>query len=165
MRLSTDHRVRRQRRGFSLLEILLALAILGSSLAILSTIVSRGANAGLVARDLAIARILCQTKMAEVMLDATGGVSPTSSPAAPIQSFDSDSFTAFTQTVEVSPAPMDGLLMVKVTIEGLDSESGAVRARHALSRWMIDPLLGLEAAEVEEQLAREQASSAAEGEG
>ncbi len=47
---------RASRSGFSLLEILLALAILGGSLAILSRIVDTGAGAAREARDLSVAR-------------------------------------------------------------------------------------------------------------
>ena len=149
-----------RRSGFSLLEILLALAILGGSLAALSRIVDIGALAAREARDLSIARILCQTKLAEVMLDAVAGISPQSVPPSPLESFDSDSLTAFSYQIEVNPAPIDGLLAIRVTVEALDSDGGPPLARHSLTRWLIDPLLGLEEAEMEEEAAA--AAAAAE---
>jgi type II secretory pathway pseudopilin PulG len=136
-----------------LLEILLALAILGGSLAALSQIVSTGAMAAREARDLSIARILCQTKVAEVMLNATAAISPQSVPPTPLEPFDSDSLTSFSYQVEVNPAPMAGLLAIRVTVEALDSDGGPPLARYSLSRWLIDPLLGLEQAEMEAEAA------------
>ena len=149
------------RDGFSLLEILLALAILGGSLAALGQIVAIGASAAREARDLSIARILCQTKLAEVMLDAAAGISPQSVPPSPLESFDSDSLTVFSYQIEVEPAPLDGLLAVRVSVDALDSDGGPPVARHSLTRWLVDPLLGLEEAEMEE----EAAAAAAEEEG
>ncbi len=155
----------RRNSGFSLLEILLALAILGGALAVLSQIVDRGATAARESRDLSIARILCQTKLAEVLLDATAGISPTSVPSTPLDSFDSQSLTPFVRMIEVNPAPMDGLLVVKVTIEALNPDGGPPLARYSLTRWMIDPLLGLEEAEMEEEMAKEEAAGTASEEG
>ncbi len=148
------------RNGFSLLEILLALAILGGSLAALSQIVNTGAMAAREARDLSIARILCQTKLAEVLLDATAGISPQSVPPSPLESFDSDSLTPFSYQIEVNPAPLDGLLAIRVTVDALDPDGGPPVAQHSLTRWLIDPLLGLEEAELEAEAA---AAAAEEG--
>ncbi len=155
-------RVRKSRAGFSLLEILLALAILGSSLAILSGIVHTGAVAAREARDLSIAQILCQTKIAEILLDGVAGISPQSVPATPLESFDSQSTTPFVFSIDVKPAPLDGLLAVRVNVEALDPDGGSPLARYSLTRWMIDPLLGLEEAEMEERAAKEEAAALAE---
>ncbi|TWU41903.1 prepilin-type N-terminal cleavage/methylation domain-containing protein [Novipirellula artificiosorum] len=149
----------RCKRGFSLLEILLALAILGGSLAVLSTISDTGIDAAMESRDLAVARILCQTKLSEMLLQ---DVSPQSVPSTPIASTDSGSLTPFAYSVEVLPAPMDGLLVVRVTVEANPSESGAASVTYALTRWMIDPALGLEEAEAAEKAAAEEAAAAAE---
>ena len=48
--------------------MILALAILGGSLAILSQIASTGTDAAREARDLALARLLCQSKLSEVLM-------------------------------------------------------------------------------------------------
>ncbi len=73
-----NHKAMNDRRGFSLLEILLALAILGGSLAVLSQIAEIGTSAAREARDLSICRILCQAKLSEVMLNVSTGISPQS---------------------------------------------------------------------------------------
>jgi len=153
------------RSGFSLLEILLALAILGGSLAVLSRIADTGMTAARESRDLAAARILCQSKLSEVLLDGMSGITPQSVATAPFDTqFDSQSSTVFQYSVDVQPAPLDGMLVIRVTVEALDSNAGSARTRYALTRWMIDPTLGLEEAEAEEEaMLEEQAALAAGG--
>ena len=153
----------RNRAGFSLLEILLALSILGGGLAVLSRIADTGITAAREARDLSVARMLCQSKLSQLLLDSSSGISPQSVPLGPLESFDSQSTTPFFYSVEVQPAPLDGLLMIRVMVEARDPSEGPPLARYALVRWMIDPALGLEEAEAEEQALREEA--AAEGGG
>ncbi len=153
-----------QRSGFSLLEILLALAILGGSLAILSRIADTGMSAARESRDLAAARILAQTKLCEVMLDAASGITPQSIPSAPFDApFDSQSSSLYQYGVDVQPAPMSGLLAIRVTVEAIDANGGPPRARYALTRWLVDPTLGLEEAEAEEEAMLEEKAAAASG--
>lgn len=149
--------LRARRKGFSLLEILLALAILGGSLAVLGQIAQTGIDAAREARDLASARILCQTKLNELLLE---GTLPQSVASLEVPSFDSQSTTPFFYSVDVQPAPLDNLLVVRVSVEASNPDGGPALARYSLTRWMIDPTLGLEAAEAEEKAAQE--ASAAE---
>lgn len=164
MRLQLRHR---RRGGFSLLEILLALAILGGSLAVLSRIADTGMSAARESRDLAAARLLCQTKLSEILLDGMSGITPQSVASAPFDvPFDSQSSSVFQYSVEVQPASMSGLLVIRVLVESLDADGGEVRTRYALTRWMIDPTLGLEEAEAEEEaMLEEQQAAAAAGSG
>ncbi len=143
------------RRGFSLLEILLALAILGGSMAVLSQIASTGVDAAREARDLSMARIICQSKLSEAMLT---GTTPVSITTAPVASIDSQSLTEFVYSVEVMPGQLDGLLSIRVQVDALDSDSGTPLVSFSLVRWMIDPSLGLEEAEAEEAAAAEAAA-------
>ncbi len=152
--------------GFSLLEILLALAILGGSLAVLSQIADTGMSAARESRDLVAARILCQTKLSEVLLDGISGITPQSITGASFDSpFDSQSSSVFQYSVQVQPAPLDGLLAIQVLVESIDQNSGSTRTRYALTRWMIDPTLGLEEAEAEEEAMLEEKAAAAAGGG
>jgi type II secretory pathway pseudopilin PulG len=143
-----------------LLEILLALAILGGSLAILSRIVDTGMIAARESRDLAAARVLCQTKLAEVLLDTQMGISPQGVADAAFEiPFDSQSNSAFQYSIEVLPAPLDGLLSIEISVESMDADLGEARTRYSITRWVIDPLLGLEEAEAEQEaLLEEQAA-------
>ena len=154
------------RAGFSLLEILLALAILGGSLAVLSQIADTGMSAARESRDLAAARILCQSKLSEVLLDTTMGISPQSVLTASFDTvFDSQSTSMFQYSVDVQPAPLDGLLAIRVLVESLDLDNGKPRTRYALTRWVVDPTLGLEEAEAEEEAMLEEMAALAEGGG
>ncbi|MEM8666575.1 MAG: type II secretion system protein [Planctomycetota bacterium] len=150
------------RSGFSLLEILLALSILGGSLAILSSIADTGVSSARVARDLSVARLLCQSKLSEVLLQAQANqVAPVPLPETPLESFDSESLTPFTYSVDVQPGQLDGLLIVRVVVTAQSTNQGAPpTATYSLVRWMVDPALGLEQLEAEEEAAREEAAAA-----
>lgn len=154
----------RRRRGFSLLEILLSLAILGGSLALLSRIAETGTSAAREARDLSVARMLCQSKLSELLLDSLStGTAPQPVGATPMESFDSQSTTPFFYSVDVQPAPLEGLLAVLVTVEAANPNGGPPLARYALMRWMVDPALGLEQAEAEAEAMQEEEAAAAGG--
>ena len=151
-----------KRSGFSMLEMLLALAILGTSLAVLAQLADVGTSAAREARALAMARLACQTKLSELLLNSTTmGQSPTAVVDAPVDSFDSQSTLSFTYSVEVMPAPLDGMLAVRLSVKALGGND-EVLATYALERWMIDPALGLEELEMEEEAAREEIAAMAE---
>lgn len=152
----------KNRAGFSLLEMLLSLAILGGALALLSRIADTGISAAREARDLSVARMLCQSKLSELLLDSVSGISPQSVPSSPLESFDSQSNTPFIYSVEVQQAPLSGMLMLRVTVEAQNPDGGPPLARYSLVRWMVDPALGLEEAEAEEQAMREEMAAGAE---
>lgn len=153
MQTNFIHKRKQPRDGFSLLEILLALAILGGAMAVLSQIAETGTSAAREARDLSVARLLCQSKLSETLLDAASGISPQTVIDAPLEAFDSGSLTTFNYSVEVQPGQLDGLLNLRVTVTAVNPSGGAPLATYSLTRWMIDPLLGLEAAEAEEDAA------------
>jgi general secretion pathway protein I len=138
--------LRPRRHAFSLLEILLALAILGGSLAVLSQVVGTGADSAGSARDLSLARLICQAKLAETLLN---GVTPTTIPSTPVASPDSSSLTPFFYAVDVAPAALDGMLAIRVSVEAQDPDGGPPVATFSLTRWIIDPALGLEQAQAE----------------
>jgi prepilin-type N-terminal cleavage/methylation domain-containing protein len=148
------------RNGFSLLEMMLSLAILGVSLGILAQIAGTGTDAAREARDLSQARLIASSKMAELLVSATTGVSPAASPAMPVEAMDTDASTVFQAQVDVVPAPMEGMLAVRVSVEALDPDGGPALATYSLTRWVIDPLLGLQELAEEEAALREEAASA-----
>ena len=141
--------------GFSLLELLLALAILGASLAVLSQIAGVGSDAAREARALSQARLIAQRQISELL---AGGLSPSSGPPSPTPAVDSTSTTPFESEVNVTQAPLDGVLILQVRVRALDSDGGAALADYTLSRWMIDPLLGLAELAAEERAMREEAA-------
>lgn len=157
-----ETRARNPHHGFSLLEMILALAILGTSLAILAQIASTGVSAAREARALVTARMICQTKLNELLLNIESGQSPTTIIEAPTESFDSASTETFVYSVEVLPGQLDGLLSVRVTVLARAGDGTEQLASYAIDRWIIDPALGLKEAEAEEEAAREEIASGGE---
>ena len=152
----------RNRNAFSLLEMILALAILGTSLAILAQIAETGVSAAREARSLATARMICQHKLSELLLNIAGGQTPTSIIESPAESFDSESTETFLYSIEIMPGQLDGMLSIRVTVQALAGDGTEKLATYALDRWIIDPALGLEEAELEEEAAREEIANGGE---
>jgi general secretion pathway protein I len=144
-----------RRKAFSMLEILLALAILGGALAVLSQIVGTGIDSASSARDLALARLICQAKLAETLLSSA---TPVTVPSTPTTSPDSTSNTPFVYAIDVVPASLDGILAIRVSVEAQDLDGGPPLATYSLTRWMVDPALGL--VEAEEQVKADKAAKA-----
>lgn len=117
------------RRGFSLMEVLLATSILlASSIALieLATIGRKQANT---AYDLNQAQLLCQAKLDEI---ATGIVPRT---ATESQEFEDGS--GWFYSVEIDPLRFGDLVAVSVSV--FQEEKGAGRpVRFTLVRWMTD---------------------------
>lgn len=148
---------RNRRRAISLLEVVLAIAILGGSLAALSSVVLNGADAAIDARDRAMAQLLCERQMAQVLLSSGPPVPVNDQPIA-----SPDPLTSFTATVETQPAPLNGLLAIRVSVTAQSADGSGQPTTVSLIRWMVDPILGLEAAEAEEKAAAEEAASASD---
>ena len=105
-------------------------------------------------------------KLAEILLEAETGISPQSVVSSEFETlFDSQSNSVFQYSVDVAPAPMDGMLTIKVTVESIDNDLGEARTKYSLSRWLIDPMLGLEEAEAEEDAMVEEKAAMASGGG
>lgn len=161
---------RAPRSGFSLLEILLAIAILGGSLAVLSSIAVTGASAASEAADLAVARMLCETKMNELLLNSE--IVPLPVPLIPVEPDsvpDSVGLARFQYSIEVQPAPLQGLLAIRVTVSTEElNNNDQPHVQYSLIRWMVDPALGLEQLERDakaeaEAIAEEEAAMAETG--
>lgn len=130
---------RHARNGISLLEVVLALAILAMSTAILAQIARTATDNGLLAHRLATAQILAESKMAEVV---TGAI--------PIQS--ATGWTPINDTVpsgtwyyqiqqeQMTRKDMIGVRLAITDQIGMDED----KELFFLVRWMIDPALGLD---------------------
>ncbi len=128
-----ETRPKRKRQGLSLLEVMLALAILGGALAAIGELMRIGARNAEIARDLTTAQMLCESTMAEIQL----GFLPLQS-AGPIQVTDVQYQQEWMYTVVIEPIDQEGLTSVWVQIE----QNPAIFSRPVsfdLARWMIDP--------------------------
>ncbi len=135
---NTDSRSRRRaarrRRGLSLLEVILAIAILAGCIAAIGQLVSLGSRQAEESRDLTKAQLLCESKIAEV---AAGAVPAEAASSAP---FEHD--TNWLYSVVVNSLDDQSLLSVEVTVQQAEFV-GERPLTCTLTCWMIDPSLAL----------------------
>jgi general secretion pathway protein I len=150
------NRIRRGNRGaYSLLEVILALAILVGALAVLGELVRIGTRSAAAARDLSVAQLLCESKLAEISAaEALPG--PTSRPA----SFGADYPQAdgWVYTVAIKGLPQSGLHRVTVTVSQ-DLPAAERPLEFALVRWIRDPAYVEQLQQEDEQNAAQAAQS------
>lgn len=129
----------RQRSGLSLLEVVLALAILAVSAALLSQIARQASDNGRIAHRLATAQILCESKMSEVLAGAI--------------SLQANSWTEITDPVpsgqwyyrvETLPAQRKDMVGVRLSVSDDPETTVGNPEVFFIVRWMIDPNLGLD---------------------
>lgn len=126
----------RRRSGLSLLEVLLAIAILGGALVVLSELVRIGARSSREARELTVAQLLCEAKLAELELAGTAPQTATKQPC--------ETNPDWVYSVEVQPSDLEGLMYVMVRVE----EAAPASPRpleFTLARWLLDPSLEADA--------------------
>lgn len=144
---------RRIRRGLSLMEVILAIAILGGALAVIGELIRIGARNAATARDLTTAQLYCESKLAEL---SAGIEDPTAGGEGTL-----DEFGEWQYTVTSEPLDIEGLLAVTVTVQ----QSPDVISRpvsFSLTRWIIDPAVveAAEAADAAAEAARQEAEAA-----
>lgn len=118
------------RAGLSLLEVVLAIAILGGAMVVLGQLINIGHSAAVSARDNTEAQILCDAKISEVaagILD-TSGASGGDITEAP----------GWQYTLSVEKAQIEGLLKVDCTVTQ-DPATHSLPVTFRLVRWIPDP--------------------------
>ena len=121
---------RSDRRGLSLLEVVMAVAIMGLAMAIIGNLVRLGSRNAGITKWQSQAQILCDAKMAEV-----------SSGVLPLENIARASISErpeWTYTVEVQDSDLTGLLKVSVTVQPSDSSSTEF-SPYRLTRLIPDP--------------------------
>lgn len=115
--------------GFSLLEVILSLAILAGAVAVLGELVRLGGRHAQVARDWTQAQLLCESKLSELAasiqpLEACGSTS-----------CENDQTFLYSINVE----PLDDLQVVAVTVTVTQDPSQTSRpVEFSLVRWLVD---------------------------
>jgi len=141
------------RSGLTLLEVMIALAILGTSLAAIGELIRIGADAADRATELTTAQFFCDSKLAEIK----SGVLPADSVGPiPFEIFETEE--PWEYMVLVDSVDDQGLLLVEVTVSQL-REDGRPPAMVTLTTWMIDPTMDSEADALESEAAAEDAAA------
>jgi hypothetical protein len=126
--------MRSRSAGFSLLEVVLALAILVGAIAVLGELVRLGTiNAGS-ARDLTKAQLLCESKLAEI---SAGILLPEVVQGVPCE-YDPE----WLYSIDMQASDMPGIVVLRVTVTQ-DLAPNQRPAEFSLVRWMQDPTLVL----------------------
>ena len=118
------------RAGLSLLEVIVAIAILGGAMVVIADLIYIGSRSAGNVRWTSEAQILCDTKMAEL----SAGV-------IPLQSNGMTSISenpVWTYSVDIGATNINGLLSATVTVQPAESTTGAPR-QFTLMRWIPDP--------------------------
>jgi prepilin-type N-terminal cleavage/methylation domain-containing protein len=118
------------RRGFSLLEVLLASSILLGCLIVLSELASIGRRHVCDAEDLITAERICQTKVNEI-------VAGLQEPVA-VEYAEVEDEPGWFYSVETEPVRQHGLIAVRVTVTQ-DAADTPWPQEFALVRWVRDP--------------------------
>jgi len=155
-------RSKRLRSGLSLLEVILALVILGMSMGVVGQLVNLGSRNAVISRDLLSAQFMAESKMEEIR----AGIFPPE-PMGPIpfeQHENVDPGESWVYSVMVEPLQDQGLLAVGVTVE---RQGAAIPVQFSLISWMIDLELEeeMEAAEAAADEAAAEANSGGETQG
>jgi type II secretion system protein I len=121
--------------GYSLLEVIFALAIFAGALAVLGESARQAIRNATVARDLTCAQLLCESKMAEIV---AGGSVPQ---AVEQTAFDVSAYPSaegWLYSIRVDPTEHEGLMAMRVTV-ARDDPTGTHPLELSLVRWMMDP--------------------------
>jgi general secretion pathway protein I len=129
--------IHKKKHAFSILEVILALAILTGAIAVLGELGRIGFRNAKASQDLTRAELLCESKMAEF----TSGVTvPQAVQGVAFDPIDQDSDTPWVYSVDMQQVDPDGLLALHVTVT--QNLPGARRPlSFSLTRWIIDPTL------------------------
>jgi hypothetical protein len=117
------------------LEVILALGILGGAIAVLGEVARNAMENARYARDLTIAELLCETKMAEL----TSGITALEMVVdEPCDTTDDPDAVDWLYTIEVEPIDTEsGLSAVRVTVVK-DVPTEKHPAQFSLTRWIVD---------------------------
>jgi type II secretion system protein I len=122
-------------QAFSLLEVILAIAILTTAVAMLGECLRTAMRSAQSARNTTKAELFCESKLAELV----AGILPAESVAdAQIEEVFDDSDVGWLYSIDVLPLDELGLLEATVTVRQ-DLPDNLHPARVSLTRWIVDP--------------------------
>jgi type II secretory pathway pseudopilin PulG len=129
-----------KKAAFSILEVILALAILTGAMAVLGELGRLGFQNARATQDLTKAQLLCESKMAEY---TSGITTPSAVSGTSFDAIDQDTNTniSWVYSVEMETIDSDGLIALRVTVtQNLPGTQHPTS--FSLSRWILDSSLG-----------------------
>jgi general secretion pathway protein I len=126
------------RVGLSLLEVILALSILGIATGILSSIMHQAADNGLKARRITQAQMVCEAKMAEAI---SGAIPLQPTQWTPTTSADG---SAWYFALDLVAAEIPNMVGIGINVTDEIGMNESARPLSRLVQWIIDPNLGLD---------------------
>ncbi len=131
------YRPRRQ-PAFTLMEVIIALAVLGMSMVAIGTLIQIGGQNALEARLLTTAQFLAETKLSEIK---AGVLSPTATGPIPFPT--TETMEPFQYTIRSQAIDSQGMLLsVEILVEYIPID-GSLPLQHRVTTWMIDPAVEL----------------------
>lgn len=127
----------RPQGGFTLLEVILALAILLTSLAAIGNLVHNAYRNAARVRDLTRAQLIAEAILAELN---AGSLPLETAAEAPVEDIDDTVEPGWLYSIDVVPLELDGLLSVEVVVTQ-DPALVAYPVQFSLTQWMLDPTL------------------------
>jgi type II secretion system protein I len=122
-------------RGFSLLEVILALGILVGAMAVLGELARHGLDSARIARDSAMAQLLCESKLSEI---TAGLIRPEPASNVPFGTTSAPGEVDWLYSIELAETADQGLISVRVSvIQDLPPEKRPVE--FSVVRWILDP--------------------------
>src|SRR5437773_9612778 len=118
------------RRGLSLLEVILAIAILGGALATIGQLIRIGARNAAEARDLTMAQLYAETEMNRL----PAGIDPLDT----VKDAPYDDPGLYQYSIDVSGTDQAGLMAATVTVKQTPG-TALYPVSFSLSRWIVDP--------------------------
>lgn len=129
-----------RRRGLSLLEVVLALALAAIAISLLGQLVNIGNRSAAAARDLSKAQLIAQSVMAET----TSGISD---PISTIGTYEMDPMWDY----EVNVVPNSTATVNIITVTVTHNVEGSVNpATFSLTQWLLIPVEEEETTEIED---------------
>jgi uncharacterized membrane protein YgcG len=135
-----------RRRALSLLEVILAIAILGGALATIGELIRIGARNAAISRDLTTAQLYCESKMNE----AASGVIDLEN----LETETLDEAGEWMCVITTEALDQQQLIAVNVTV-GQNPDEYAKPVSFSMTRWIIDPAYVAECAALDAQLKAE----------
>jgi general secretion pathway protein I len=121
------------RRGLSLMEVILAIAILGGSMAVIGQLLHLGSRNAAMARDLTLAQLYCETKVNEILV---GSILPEA--ISDVELDETSAKGEWLYKIDVLGTETPGVIAVTVTV-GQNPNIITRPASFSISRLMVEP--------------------------